>query len=213
MNFQSQYFTYALFQNLKELAAQKGNQDEFEWFKLSYKAFINHPVKDSSDLIRLIAFAYSWMPTMAKFKSKLPEDIDSLIKTFNSFSELKDLSELDRKEKELQNIVYRLVSLINNSVVGTSKVLHFYNPAIFPIIDSRVITGWNLLFKNNVNKTDLIIPKYVLLHKEIGIPIYLNYMKIILCWLTTIRKEEAEVQIRDIEVLLYQLGGKQTFES
>lgn len=31
-----------------------------------------------------------------------------------------------------------LVSSINNSIIGTSKLLHFIRPDIYPIIDSRV---------------------------------------------------------------------------
>jgi hypothetical protein len=34
------------------------------WYKLSYPTFLNQSTNSKEDMIRLIAYAYSWMPTI-----------------------------------------------------------------------------------------------------------------------------------------------------
>ena len=46
-------------------------------------------------------------------------------------------------------------SPVNNSWIGLSKVLHFINPDIFPIWDSRVAKCFNMLYPYQFNKKDI----------------------------------------------------------
>lgn len=75
---------------------------------------------------------YGWMPTTLEFGDDEGGD-DSLARG----SELLSRSILPTasiNEDELAT----LKELINNSIVGTSKLLHFLNPYVFPIWDRRV---------------------------------------------------------------------------
>ena len=78
------------------------------------------------NLIIGINFTYGWMPTIFEFCS-------------DNFDE--SLNILNRAKKgEIPKIEQLgiLRNLFNNSLVGTSKLLHFINPEIFAIWDSRV---------------------------------------------------------------------------
>lgn len=73
-----------------------------------------------------IHFTYGWMPTIFQFQS-------------NAFDEAIDI--LNRAKKgEIPKVdeLQTLKGLLNNSMVGTSKLLHFINPNKFAIWDSRV---------------------------------------------------------------------------
>jgi hypothetical protein len=73
-----------------------------------------------------INFSYGWMPTIFEFKSdKFDEVVEILNKVKGGVSPC--INEL--------NI---LKSMTNNSLVGSSKLLHFIKPSLIPIWDSRV---------------------------------------------------------------------------
>lgn len=77
-------------------------------------------------LIIGINFVYGWMPTIFHFRS---EEFSSALQVLN-----------EAKQGNVPNKVQleQLKSLFNNSLVGSSKLLHFINPNIFAIWDSRV---------------------------------------------------------------------------
>jgi hypothetical protein len=90
------------------------------------KYFENKNILTEEDLIISANFTYGWMPTILNFKSdKFNECVNILNK-----SKIKDRLEYGEVET--------LKSLINNSLVGTSKLLHFINPDKYAIWDSRV---------------------------------------------------------------------------
>ena len=98
---------------------------------ISYPVFLEYFRKlkkiTKSDLIIGINFAYGWMPTMFKFKNdKLNRIVELLNKARNGAAVL-SLEELKMMK-----------SCLNNSIVGSSKLLHFVNPELYPIWDSRV---------------------------------------------------------------------------
>lgn len=73
-----------------------------------------------------INFTYGWMPTIFHFRSS---DMDLVIDILNKAKQgiVPDETQLDILKR-----------FFNNSLVGTSKLLHFINPEIFAIWDSRV---------------------------------------------------------------------------
>ena len=81
---------------------------------------------DEGALIAVAHLAYGWMPTV------LHLDVAALP------------GALENVEAARQGVVLtvpqlqRVAAAINHSVVGASKVLHFVNPATYPIWDSRV---------------------------------------------------------------------------
>jgi hypothetical protein len=73
-----------------------------------------------------ISFTYSWMPTILDFRSDKISEATTILNYAKQGSR-PGLSELDILKK-----------CFNNSLVGSSKLLHFVNPEKFAIWDSRV---------------------------------------------------------------------------
>jgi len=84
----------------------------------------------AEDFIRGAHMVYAWMPTMLSMYS-LKSELKKLIPLINQVRKNRCI-----KENEINTIA----ATINNSVVGTSKLLHFISPEDFPIWDSRVYT-------------------------------------------------------------------------
>lgn len=207
MNEDNSVFTYELFLKLKQAANQYPDEDTYLWFKLSYEAFTSYRLNNETDLIRLIAFAYSWMPTMAKFKSHFGNNVNSLIDQINSFKAITDVADFENYQSRVEDLLKNLVKIINNSIVGSSKVLHFTNPSIFPIIDSRVVKGWNQLIETaNEQGRSAIISGNLLSNPDKAIPFYIRYTTTLLHWLTEIKRSEPNTKMRDLEVYLYIIG-------
>jgi hypothetical protein len=97
---------------------------------ISYPEFLNYFKKCDNitlhDLIIGINFTYGWMPTIFEFTSSNLEECIPLL------NKVKSNSDLSKEELTL------IKSTFNNSLVGTSKLLHFINPESYPIWDSRV---------------------------------------------------------------------------
>lgn len=73
-----------------------------------------------------INFTYGWMPTIFDFRS---DNFDSALDILN---------EVKSGTKSTTDNLVLLKGLLNNSLVGTTKLLHFINPDNFAIWDSRV---------------------------------------------------------------------------
>lgn len=73
-----------------------------------------------------INLVYAWMPTIFNFRSN---DIDSTLNILNKAK---------KGEVPSENDLNVLIKCFNNSLVGTSKLLHIINPEVFAIWDSRV---------------------------------------------------------------------------
>ena len=98
---------------------------------MSYPFFLEYFSKlqkiTKSDLVIGINFTYGWMPTMFEFKN-----IDELDKVVELLNKAWKGVVLSLEELELMK------SCLNNSIVGSSKLLHFVKPELYPIWDSRV---------------------------------------------------------------------------
>ena len=71
-------------------------------------------------------FAYGWMPTIFDFRS-------------NKFEEVIDILNIAKNGDDLNvSQLNTLKQCFNNSLVGTSKILHFINPEKFAIWDSKI---------------------------------------------------------------------------
>jgi hypothetical protein len=101
-----------------------------EQYLTAYREFIyyfeNLDTLSEHHTIIGISFTYSWMPTILDFRSN---NISEATQILNSTKQgnRPSLAELDI-----------LKSCFNNSLVGSSKLLHFINPNQFAIWDSRV---------------------------------------------------------------------------
>gem|GEM_PF-6683015 len=102
-------------------------------------------------------------------------------------------SDINRK-----SFLVKLVPNINNSIVGTSKVLHFIAPDYVPILDSKVLINWNSFFKNTETPTFTKI-----LSASNQIRIYLEYWKLMDEWKNNCKKEGIDVSLRELEKGLF----------
>lgn len=83
------------------------------------------------NLIIAANFTYGWMPRILSFKS---QDFSRGVTILNAARGQQVIG-----ERELSS----LRSLIDNSLVAASKLLHFVNPSLYAIRDSRVYTYIN----------------------------------------------------------------------
>ena len=103
---------------------------EKQTYDISYPEFLEYFKRIDTisrhSLIIGINFTYGWMPTIFDFRS-------------NNFDEAVNILN-DVKKGIIPTIkqLEALKGLFNNSLVGTSKLLHFINPEKFAIWDSRV---------------------------------------------------------------------------
>ena len=101
--------------------------------------------------------AYGWMPTILDIYQ---EDLNAQLKIINNLKLNNIVPTFDEFEF--------LKNTFNNSIVGTSKLLHFINPEIIPIWDSRVNAYLNTYydFNKQVNKTSKFM-EYMIFCKSI----------------------------------------------
>jgi hypothetical protein len=139
-----------------------------------------------------INFTYGWMPTIFEFRSD----------TFTEAVKILNLVKQGVMLKESQLTL--LTSLYNNSLVGTTKLLHFINPKQYAIWDSRVHRYYTneephqyrvgnckkylhyLIFCNSVTKSE----KYKTIHESVCKHLGYRVSK-----------------LRSIELLMYLQGG------
>ncbi|MBV6485118.1 MAG: hypothetical protein KFKLKKLM_01671 [Flavobacteriales bacterium] len=106
-------------------------ENKGQTYDVSYPEFLKYfdNIKDDltkHNLIIGINFTYGWMPTILDFCS---EDFDKAVEILNRAKDGNPLT--------VDQLII-LKKLFNNSLVGTSKLLHFINPNKFAIWDSRV---------------------------------------------------------------------------
>ena len=84
----------------------------------------------AADVVCGAHMVYGWMPTILELYPSLGEtDLDAAAEVLTKAKEGKDIASSE---------VEALAILVNNSVVGASKLLHFAAPNHFPIWDSKV---------------------------------------------------------------------------
>ena len=129
-----------------------------ENYLLSYPFFLNYFQNLESinleNLVIGISFTYSWMPTILKALN-----LKNTEKVVFILNEVKKGKLIDEQQ------LTTLKTTFNNSLVGTSKLLHFINPKQYAIWDSRVFR-----FLNNVE------PHKYRLEKPRA---YIEYLKLI----------------------------------
>ena len=117
----------------KEIESFKVNEENS--YLNSYQEFIQYfnktPKIEKHHLIISSHFVYGWMPTILKLKLKNLEEVLQILNKAKTDQIL--------NSKELEKLRFS----INNSLVGTSKLLHFINPEIYPIWDSKIFKYWS----------------------------------------------------------------------
>ncbi|WP_336769805.1 hypothetical protein [Bacillus bombysepticus] len=186
MGFDLNLKSYNKLVRLYERNKQSTRKDS--WFDTSEPIFKGHIVHTKEDFIKMIAFAYSWMPTIPRRSGDIDWDV--------VYPMLLRLQQGDLSVRyELLSI---LVPYINNSEVGTSKVLYFIAPDHVPIIDSRVLNTWLALFDKpyKLNKTASTT--------EAKIIRYMKYWDFLNVWIDNI---DGITTIRELEEMIYGING------
>jgi len=112
---------------------KRAKKDTKKWYYTSYPVFVKYFEEEKpltkDDIIMGIAMVYSWMPT-------IPVTTEALMKEQgNEVVEcVKDLIEGKFDEETIE----KLKEYINNSLPGTSKLLHFIRPDMYPLWDSQI---------------------------------------------------------------------------
>lgn len=123
--------------NMEQIARdeKKAQFEPGDPYLLSYREFVayfaNLDQITRHNLIIAANFVYGWMPRILRFRS---EDFASAVAILNA---VKRGSPIGERELGL------LQGLIDNSMVATSKLLHFVRPDLYAIWDSRVYTYIN----------------------------------------------------------------------
>ena len=100
----------------------------------SYSAILSHFTSiqkfQENDYVCCAHMVYGWMPTILE------------IYLDESFISIGEAAELLQKAKNNECLSFQevesLAKITNNSLVGSSKILHFTNPEMYPIWDSRI---------------------------------------------------------------------------
>lgn len=118
-------------------------RDEKEQQLTSYSFMLefaqrNKKKLDKVAIIGLAHMAYGWMPTM--------------IRHIRSNFNLADWKKKIEKGSLEKSFLEEVMALTNDSIVGTSKLLHFLNPEMYPIYDSKVYKSVTNGDKHNLSK-------------------------------------------------------------
>lgn len=188
----------------EDLCKRVGDESIESWYRKSEPIFRSQEISNEDDFIKLVAFAYSWMPTIPEWRCELnwPECEKALGKLKNG------------ENGALKEVLELIVPSINNSIVGASKVLHFAYPNSAPIIDSNVVIGWRALFFPNGVRGKAKEGELAALPSNFGaygsdteerskhIDLYIKYTANLFAWAEALD----DVSVRDIETKLYLLG-------
>lgn len=191
-------------ENYEDLCERVGDESIDPWYRKSEPIFRTQGISSEEAFIKLVAFAYSWMPTTPEWHCELnwPECEKALGKLNNG------------ENGALKEVLELIVPSINNSIVGASKVLHFAYPNSVAIIDSNVVIGWRALFLPKGVRCKAKEGELAALPSNFGaygtdtkersrhINLYVQYTKNLFAWAETLD----DVSVRDIETKLYLLG-------
>ncbi|WP_129715410.1 hypothetical protein [Pedobacter sp. SYP-B3415] len=108
----------------------------------SLLAFFSREVLTADDVIAGIHMVYGWMPRVFSFygRSKEMTERQNFEELFKKISYVQMILNKAKSHVELISLeeIQTLKMLFGNSVVGTSKLLHFVQPERYAIWDSRV---------------------------------------------------------------------------
>jgi hypothetical protein len=171
------------------------------WYELTYDLFKNASLNNINDFWKIVAYTYSWMPTIPEINAHLIKEPNQLV------DKLQKLRNGD--DSCLTALIEQLIPVINNSLVGASKVLHFIAPDIVPIIDRNVLRGWDIFFFKLHSEFEVTqLPNYKTALNRNHVQKYLSYRSILTAWA---QNSGGKITLRDLEFAFFELG-KNTVE-
>jgi hypothetical protein len=111
-------------------------------------------------LVALACATYGWMPTILKSCEPAKFNLGAPITEIRA-------ARTESVASELLNAIDD-VAPINKSWVGTSKLLHFLNPDVFPIFDRRVAERFRLKWPEQYNRKPIYLSYFGFVHSEVA---------------------------------------------
>ena len=194
--------------NIKYLKSQKPSI-----YDHSYDPMLNHfkliSQQDKKEWLTCGASqAYAWMLRIRKPRIDIKTD------ALSSLCKIREL--IDHKDKYfaqdddcIEGQLEPLRDSINNSIVGTSKFLHFSYPKVFPIWDRRVESVFGKkAYPHRLNKTKSNSDIGYYLEYARSVHEVCNKKKHIVKLLDDIELLKNKTCIRKVEYALFLIGGK-----
>jgi len=176
------------------------NDPSFHKYHNSYLHFIDFFHKKSvikfNDFVIGAHFSYGWMPTILDFDARNDIDESKVVALINKAKMAEKFDDLSKNEYEY------LKSIINNSYIGLSKLLHFINPSVYGIWDSRV---HRFLMEATSDKRKTIQPNYYGLFESYQLLLahLINHID-----LSNFLTDHKLTAIRKLELLMFVNGKK-----
>lgn len=196
------YLNKTLYKKLTTISGKLKKQHGNKFYYQKALSLKLKPVTEN-DLYLAMCIAYSWMPTMLDIYTEDNKSLKGYVPIVQRFSKYKTLRDVSKNEDVIIEDLIKLAKLVNNSIVGASKMLHLFYSKTVPIIDSRVLIGWNQFFKIDYsNNPEIKLPETVPAKIEQQVEMYVKYWKFLLEW-----NEACEgSKIRDLEEAFYWIG-------
>ncbi len=168
----------------------------------TYPEIINFPKYtklDDVQIFKMLALmTYAWMPRVLRI------DDEYLVCAASQLSKAKDITKNNYKEIKIQRIADCL-----HSLVGASKMLHFINPEVFPIWDSKIqsIVGENKHMDKSDDYYDYVKLVYSLMENKKFHLFYEKYNQANHKRLKSMNIEQYDVSpVRAIEASIFEMA-------
>jgi hypothetical protein len=120
------------------------------WYQASYDVFTGGPRKTLADYIIVIGHAYSWLPRNNPVACPTKAEFREFREAIETMRKHGARPGAGRKRNDHRKILIektRAALKINspNSIVTVSKVLHFWNPSLAPMIDANVVDALRVI--------------------------------------------------------------------
>ena len=190
---------------IKKAETQKKNKGRKGYDLYSHIVRMRPSPESVDHLIMAICIAYSWMPTMLDIYVYDKKEFRKLLQAVKGIGKIKTHEHFEKQTTMIKSSLLKLTISINNSIVGTSKVLHIFYPTNWPIIDRNVLKGWNQVFKKYYSKyPELKLPTTMPIDTNRQVSLYMKYWKL----LSFLKINTRSKSIRDVESPFYWIGMK-----
>jgi hypothetical protein len=116
---------------------------------------------ESKDVVIGAGFTYSWMDKILSWRIDSPAALTKAADVMNKASALTSIDQVSSLD------IKPLKEVVAGSYVGTSKLLHFVNPSVFPIYDSHICRYFYGAIKDHNVNTKKRFYGYVNIIKEL----------------------------------------------
>ncbi len=167
----------------------------------------NSQLNDVQTFKMLALMTYAWMPRVLRI------DDEYLVCAASQLSKAKDITKNNYKEIKIQPIADCL-----HSLVGASKILHFINPEVFPIWDSKIqiIVGENnnnYTMKKSENYYRYVDIVYSLIENKKFYSFYKKYNQANHKRLKSMNIEQYDVSpVRAIEASIFEMANNYSLD-